>query len=179
MDLLDESFAEYFSLIAVTNEERTRVLSVHRSDDVVQSATQSGATADAFFIAAVSSAGTHRHIVGDVYSNPLLPSLVDSVGGILRYAKAICDASGLEQQRCASAAFVFSAVRRMCAVGVQSQEIFLALADHLINLIKRLHRVDSQLEITLVGDKGRTSLISALVDIILFCGQVTRFLEGA
>ena len=179
MDLLSEALIEYVSLTDLTVDEQGQFLWAQHCDDVVEEAAKQSATlADAFFIAAVASAGTHTHIVGDVVLDSVPANFVKSIGAILRYAKAICDASGLEVQGWAPMAFVFGQVRRMCAAGFKNLELFLSLADRFEELITRLRRIDGYLEVPPKGDADTTILTSALVDIIRLCGQVTKFMEG-
>src|SRR5436190_4246268 len=124
MDLLSEALIEYVSLTDLTADEQGQFLWAQHSDDVVEEAAKQSATlADAFFIAAVASAGTHTHIVGDVVLDSVPANFVKSIGGILRYAKAICDASGLEVRGRAPEAFVFGQVRRICTAGFKNLEL--------------------------------------------------------
>ena len=65
-------------------------------------------------------------------------------------------------------------MRRMCTAGFKNRDVFLALADGFRELTKRLSRVATYLKMTPVSNLEQTPLISALVDIILFCGRVTK-----
>lgn len=173
---MNEALTEYFSLTDLTVDEQSRFLLVHYSDDVVkEAAKQSAAPPDAFFIATVGSAGTHMHIVGDVGFDSVPATFIKTIGRLLYYGKAICDASGLEVPGRSPAGFLFGAVRRMCAAGFKNLQLFLALANRYEELITRLERMDGNLE---VSRNDTTTLTSALVDIIRLCGQVTKFMEG-
>jgi hypothetical protein len=179
MDDLRQAMTEYFALIDLTINEQTRFLSTRNSDKVVEEAVkQSGDLADTFFVAVVGSAGTHMHIVHDMGLNSVLPIFEERIAELLRYAKGICDACGFEVQGYVPIAFVFGIVRRMCAAAFKNLELFFGLADRFEEVITRLRQLDSCLDDLHGGNTIAMALTSALVDIILFCGQVTKYMEG-
>ena len=180
MGTLNEALAKYFSMVQLTMDEQARFLSIHHSDDIIRAAAfQSEGPADNFFLSAVGVAGIHVDIIRNEHLDSFSPRLTGSIGNLLRYAKAICDTLGLEVQSFSPLAFVLGALRHMCTIGSKNRELFLTLADRFEELTKRLSREDVYLEKAPMTDAEKTSLISALVDIILFCGLVTKYLEGS
>jgi hypothetical protein len=179
MNQFDQAVTQYFALTDSTFDERKQFLLTRHSDEVVEKAVkQPISLADAFFIGAVGSAGTHIHIVHEMGLNKVPPIFVESIAEIIRYAKAICDASRFEGQSYAPLAFVFGTVRRMCEAALKNLELFLGLADRFERLITRLRRVDSYSDVTHREHTSTTTLTSALADIILFCGQVIKYMDG-
>ena len=181
MDILNQALSECSSLVGLKMNERIQYLSVHYNDIVQAAVKQSAQPANVFFITVVRSSGTYNHIIthADSALNPVPPEFVENIGSILRYGKAIGDVSGLELSSCAPMTFLYYTVRKMCAAGFGNRKLFLTFADRFAEFVSTLRRMDSCLDTKSVGGPDTTTLISALVDIILFCGQVTKFMEGA
>jgi hypothetical protein len=178
MDQLHQAVTEYFALTDLTKDEQAQFLSIHHSDEIVNEAIkQSGELANAFFIAAISSAGSHVHIVhdSDLNSAPLI--FVKSIAELLKYAKAIGYAFQFEEQGYIPVAFVFNVVWTMCAAALKNLEVFIGLTARFEELIMRLRPKNGDLHLTHQGH-STTTLLSGLVEIIVFCGQVTKFMDG-
>jgi hypothetical protein len=179
MDQLHQAVTEYFVLTDLPKDEQARFLSIHHSDEIVEEALkQPGELANAFFIAAIGSAGSHMHIVhdSDLNSAPLI--FVKSIAKLLKYAKAIGDTSQFEEKGYVPVAFVFNAVWTMCAAALKNLEVFIGLTEQFEELLTRLRLKKGDLHPTHQGHTSTTTLISALVEIIIFCGQVTKFMNG-
>jgi len=179
MDLLNEALTEYFSLTDLTMDEQTRFRSLYHRDGVLgEPVKQSAALADHVFVAALGSAGTQLPIGHDVAIDSVPPSFVKAIGKFLRYATEICDASGLEVQGCTHLTLVFRALKRMCTAGFKNPELFFALENRFQEMLNKLPQFEGYLHIARMGNTNPTILTAALVDILLFCGKVTKFMEG-
>jgi hypothetical protein len=174
MDHWSQATTEFFVRNHFTLDERTRFLLARDSDQIVLNPLQrSGSLADAFFLAAVGSAGTHAHDGG---LNRVPPIFVEQVADILHYAKVICDASGSGVQPDALA-FVFGAMQRMYTVALNNLELFLGLADRFEDVIKRLRQGVCYLEAAKSRNKSEVAY-TVLAEIVRLCGQVTAYMEG-
>jgi hypothetical protein len=177
MDRWHQTTTAYFERTHLTVDERKRFPSARDSDEVVlKSLQQSGSSADAFFLGAIGSAGTHAHIVRDVGLNRVPPIFVERVADILHYAKAICDAPGFAVQG-KVLAFVFGAIQMMYTVALNNLELFLGLADRFEEAIKRLKQGVYYFEAAKSRNKSEIAY-TVLAEIIRFCGQVTAYMDG-
>jgi hypothetical protein len=175
---------EYFGLTDLQIDEKNSLLRVQRSSEVVIQALESKHSinshteADKHFVAAVASAGTHPDIVGNVsFLNPPPPIIIDEIATLVRFAHGIDQLLESILQK-SPGAFVFGAVRVMITVAVKNMELLLTLKEQFEKVKIKLHRLDVVLALKNPENAITSKLARALIDVVRFCGQVTKYING-
>lgn len=170
---------EFFNETNLSVNDRKQLLENGRSAETVKRAVESNnstRTEERLFIAAVASAGTHSDII-DHFSGSVPAIVTGPVAMLLRYSYAMETLLEFKGTGYFPGAFVFGAVRVMTAAAAEHMQLFLDLSGRFEEVDKCLRRLDGNLN-ELHMDTVMPCLIRILIDILRFCGHVTKYIKG-
>ena len=173
---------EFFNQTNLSVNDRKQLPETCSSAEIVKQAVESNnptRTEERWFIAAVVSSGTRSDIVDHVSGTASVPPIITGpVAMLLRYTDAMGTPHEFNGTGYFPGSFVFGAVRIMITAAVEHMELFLDLNDRFEEVHRFLRRLDGYLNALHTADTATPSLIPVLIDIVRFCGQVTKYIKG-
>jgi hypothetical protein len=176
-----EAVLEFFNLTNLSVNDPKELLETRHSAEIVKQIVESSDSTGvkSLFIAAVVSAGTHTDIVSHVSgSGSTIPKVTGPVAMLLRFADAMTTLREFNGDGCYPGAFVFGAVRIMITAASEHMELFLDLSDYFEEVSRLLGHLSGYLSAPHTMDTIMPSFIRVSIDILRFCGHVTKYIKG-